>query len=89
VAHAPTLESFLRRDRTVVAAALFAVTAIAWVYLVYMARDMNVEGGLMEWGIDCFTAMFVMWMVAAEQRRRWEKSSSISRIRTANSRIFT
>jgi predicted metal-binding membrane protein len=63
VAHAPTLESFLRRDRTVVAVALFAVTAIAWIDLVYMARDMNVEGGVMEWGIDCFTAMFVMWMV--------------------------
>ena len=38
------LESLLRRDRVVVIAALAAVTAIAWGYLLWLADDMRMGG---------------------------------------------
>jgi predicted metal-binding membrane protein len=53
----------LKRDRALAGAALLAVTAIAWVDLVYMARDMNVAGGVSHWSAGYFTAMFFMWVV--------------------------
>ena len=53
----------LKRDRALAGAALLAVTAIAWVDLVYMARDMNVAGGVTHWSAGYFAAMFAMWVV--------------------------
>jgi predicted metal-binding membrane protein len=38
------LESVLRRDRMIVAAALIAMTALAWVYVVWLADDMAMGG---------------------------------------------
>jgi predicted metal-binding membrane protein len=40
----PALESVLRRDRIVVAAALVMVTALAWVYVLWLAADMEMGG---------------------------------------------
>jgi predicted metal-binding membrane protein len=38
------LETVLRRDRIVVAAALVVITAIAWVYVLWLAADMEMGG---------------------------------------------
>jgi predicted metal-binding membrane protein len=53
----------LKRDRALAGAALLAVTAIAWVDLAYMARDMDVAGGVARWSAGYFAAMFAMWVV--------------------------
>jgi predicted metal-binding membrane protein len=37
-------EAVLRRDRIVVAAALAGVTALAWVYVLWLAADMDMSG---------------------------------------------
>jgi predicted metal-binding membrane protein len=60
---AVTLESLVRRDRHVVRLALCAVTAVAWIDLVYMARDMSAQGVPIHWGVGYFVAMFAMWVV--------------------------
>src|SRR6476646_8794250 len=39
-----TLEAVLRRDRLVVAAALGAITALAWGYVLWLAADMDMGG---------------------------------------------
>jgi predicted metal-binding membrane protein len=38
------IESVLRRDRTIVAAALFMLTALAWAYVWWLAADMDMGG---------------------------------------------
>src|SRR5215472_8231956 len=38
------LESVLRRDRSVVIAALIAVTVLAWAYVLWLAADMDMGG---------------------------------------------
>ncbi|GAG93499.1 unnamed protein product, partial [marine sediment metagenome] len=35
------LEAVLRRDRTIVAAALFVLAALAWAYVLWLAADMD------------------------------------------------
>jgi predicted metal-binding membrane protein len=61
------------RDRMMVVAALVALTAVAWLYLVVLARDMGMGGAmgmkeavgaqLMAWTATHFALMFVMWWV--------------------------
>jgi predicted metal-binding membrane protein len=38
------LEALLRRDRTIVAASLAAIAAIAWVYILWLSATMNMDG---------------------------------------------
>ena len=38
------LEIILRRDRIIVAAALAALTALAWTYVLWLAADMDMGG---------------------------------------------
>jgi predicted metal-binding membrane protein len=38
------IESVLRRDRTIVAAALVMLTALAWAYVWWLAADMDMGG---------------------------------------------
>lgn len=70
------LEALLKRDRTVVAVSLVAVTALAWTYLLYLASRMGgMEMGGMEmstnmalpqmdaWGPVELLLTFVMWSV--------------------------
>jgi predicted metal-binding membrane protein len=38
------LEAVLRRDRLIVASALVAIAALAWMYLLWLAADMDMEG---------------------------------------------
>jgi predicted metal-binding membrane protein len=38
------LEVILRRDRIIVAAALAALTALAWTYVLWLAADMDMGG---------------------------------------------
>ena len=65
-------ESVARRDRRVVLFGLFAVTALAWLYLVLMARDMGAMPSMGDalarpraapWTAVDFVLMFVMWAV--------------------------
>jgi predicted metal-binding membrane protein len=35
------LDALLRRDRTIVAAALFVLAALAWAYVLWLAADMD------------------------------------------------
>ena len=37
------LEAVLRRDRTIVAAALFVLAALAWAYVLWLAADMDMD----------------------------------------------
>ncbi|HUE79740.1 MAG TPA: DUF2182 domain-containing protein [Sphingomicrobium sp.] len=72
-AAAGPLESILRRDRAVVAAALAALALIAWAYLMWLAAspamDMPMDGhamvsaGLGFWSAAHFLLMFLMWLV--------------------------
>lgn len=70
------IESILKRDRMIVIVALIAVSAVAWLYLIDMARDMaSMDMGDMamgdamgmmeipEWTAGYFLMMFVMWAV--------------------------
>lgn len=69
-----TLDSALRRDRTIVLSALLLVTAFAWAYLIWLAADMALApampgmSGMMApafapWTAVHFLLMFVMWVV--------------------------
>lgn len=59
----------LKRDRVVVIVGLVAVTAVAWAYTFYLARDMmstNIEmsaPGMRIWEAMDFVLTFVMWTV--------------------------
>ena len=67
------LETALRRDRYIVAAALLAITALSWAYLLRLAADMAMPGmdsgdmGAMmaprAWTPVDFGFMLVMWIV--------------------------
>ncbi len=69
------LTGFLTRDRAIILSALAAATALSWVYLVDMARDMaagvcdmpGMEGMYMGavpvWNAPYFVMMTVMWAV--------------------------
>lgn len=67
-----TLEAILRRDRAVTGAALAALTAIAWAYLLWLGRSMNMDADMLAmtaatapqpWDATRFAVMFVMWAV--------------------------
>lgn len=63
------LKSALARDRLVVLAALIAATALAWLYLIDMARGMAAMPGgsgmmaIQTWDQAYFVAMFFMWAI--------------------------
>ena len=71
----PSVEAVVRRDRSIVIAGLFAVAAIAWAYMLYLAwrmESMNMGTGIgMEmampqmtvWGPLDLAAIFIMWSV--------------------------
>ena len=72
-----SLEALLRRDRTIVAATLTLVTALAWVYLLILARQITSPGmsmpdmpnmtmaepALRPWSAADFGVTFAMWAV--------------------------
>jgi len=65
------LEALLRRDRVVVAVGLFAITALTWTYLLYLASrmgGMEMSAGvarpqMVAWGPVDLLLTFVMWSV--------------------------
>lgn len=62
------LESALHRDRLVVVTGLFVLTALAWAYLVWLARGMRMPTvGMVvvgrAWSPAEFVLVFVMWSV--------------------------
>lgn len=63
------LEASLRRDRSVVGAALAALVALAWSYLLWLGHDMGMNAGAavapayQPWDATRFAFMFVMWAV--------------------------
>ncbi len=72
VATAESVTALSRRDRLIILLALCGVTAIAWVYLWTVARDMEEMAGDMAdmampltdaWTISVFTLTFAMWWV--------------------------
>ena len=68
-----TLKSVLARDRAIVLAGLAGVVVCAWIYLIYLARNMGGmgmdAGGAMamakaaSWTFGDFVAMFAMWAI--------------------------
>ena len=63
-----TLESVLRRDRGIVLAGVIGVAALAWAYLLYLARGMDMGTSMampqiQPWGTADLTLMFAMWAV--------------------------
>src|SRR5262245_13826838 len=74
--HLTPLEVVLRRDRMLVLAGLIGVAALAWVYILYLARTMSgMDMGSMHmgmgmampqmvaWSATDFLLTFVMWAV--------------------------
>jgi predicted metal-binding membrane protein len=66
------IETLARRDRLLVAAGLAAITALAWIYLLYLATGMDTTSGAMQaatmpalepWSMTDLALMFVMWAV--------------------------
>lgn len=67
------IEAILRRDRLVVLSGLALITALAWAYLIYLARDMqHMDMGMdmdmampqmAAWGTVEYLLLFVMWSV--------------------------
>ncbi|MBI4334868.1 MAG: DUF2182 domain-containing protein [Chloroflexi bacterium] len=65
-----TLEAVLRRDRAVVLGSLIGVSALAWAYTIYLARDMGqmemaycAMPQMQAWGSMDLLLLFVMWAV--------------------------
>lgn len=63
------LEALLKRDRIFVVSGLVAIAALAWAYIIYLARDMqHMDMGMampqmQAWGILELVLLFVMWAV--------------------------
>ena len=61
------MEMVLKRDRAVVLSGLLGVSALAWGYTFYLARDMgNVDMAMVQltpWAASEFLLMYVMWAV--------------------------
>ena len=61
--------TILKRDRVIVVAGLGGIIALAWAYVVYLARDMSnmtpemSMPNMQVWGTMDFVLMFVMWAV--------------------------
>lgn len=63
-ATAAPLEMLLKRDRTLIVAAIGMIVALAWADLAWMAVDVDPPDAPMPvWTPGYFTAMFVMWAV--------------------------
>jgi predicted metal-binding membrane protein len=64
---ATPLEAVLRRDRAVVLACVLGVAALAWAYILYLARGMDHADLVMPrtqaWGGGDFSLVFAMWAV--------------------------
>ncbi|MFQ5899302.1 MAG: DUF2182 domain-containing protein [Candidatus Methylomirabilia bacterium] len=64
-----SLEAVLKRDRALVGAGVAGVSALAWLYMVYLARDMtNMDPAMampqmQSWGVVDLLLLFVMWAV--------------------------
>jgi predicted metal-binding membrane protein len=58
----PRAAALNRRDRAVVLLALLGVTVIAWLYLLAMSRDMDMDTST-EWTSVTFALTFLMWWV--------------------------
>lgn len=63
-------DSVLKRDRAFVISGVACIAAIAWAYMVYLAKGMGNSAGMEmvtprvhEWGAVDFVLMFVMWAV--------------------------
>lgn len=72
----PLIEKALRRDRLITALAVFVITALAWLYIIHLARDMSamaamadmpgmnmVMPGVEAWDGARLALTFVMWSV--------------------------
>jgi predicted metal-binding membrane protein len=60
--HISALEMILRRDRMIVLAGLTGVAALAWVYILYLARSMSaMDMGSMPMAMDMSTPQMVSW----------------------------
>lgn len=62
------MEPVVKRDRTVVLAAIVGVVCIAWIYLVILAKNMKGMPAMemmqiKPWGVADFILMFLMWAV--------------------------
>jgi predicted metal-binding membrane protein len=67
-----TLESLLKRDRLLVAAVLFVLTAVCWAYTVHMAREMERMCTEMGMHMDMDTHMDMgMEMMMMPQMQQW------------------
>ncbi len=64
-----TLESILKRDRTIVLAGLAGIVMLSWAYVVYLAWQMEgMDPGMampriQSWSVADFLFMFLMWAV--------------------------
>ncbi len=64
-----TLESILKRDRTIVLAGLAGIVMLSWAYVVYLAWQMEgMDPGIampqiQSWNVTDFLFMFLMWSV--------------------------
>lgn len=71
MAHASPLETILKRDRIVIAAALIGVTILCWAYLIVMAigmSGMSMDNAVQmtvisSWDAGYFIMMFLMWAI--------------------------
>jgi predicted metal-binding membrane protein len=67
-----TLENVLKKDRFIVVSGLFIISILAWLYIIYLYRQMEVMDMdalffampmTPEWAATDFVLMFVMWLV--------------------------
>ena len=70
------LEAVLRRDRAIVAAALFVLAALAWAYVLWLAADMDM-GGMDMSGFRMIPAGMALMMPATAPGRRSNSHSSL------------
>jgi predicted metal-binding membrane protein len=68
---ATPLEAVLQRDRIVVASALAGLVIVSWIYVIWLASEMDMgaadmgmmSASFMPWSISDFLIMFIMWAV--------------------------
>jgi predicted metal-binding membrane protein len=67
-----TLENVLKKDRFIVVSGLFIISILAWLYIIYLYRQMEVMDMdalffampmTPKWAATDFVLMFVMWLV--------------------------
>ena len=64
------IEAVFKRDRIIVISGIAVVSMLAWMYMVYLAYDMDMMGSEMTmmpmmrlWSVGDFVLMYVMWAV--------------------------